>query len=197
MSEQMQNQTQTDPLSAVRQSDEIFRSVLKNVTREQLDSPTVNDLWDLRRTISHVIWGNYWAAGNLRTGNADYRDEDAIGDRDPMEVYVESFDEMIAAANEPGNMERTLESPFLGGAPASLMITFRESELVHHAWDVAKATGQDCNLAPELCTAMLNAWQGQMETEESRMGQFKMPAVAPEGASPADKLNAYLGKPVG
>jgi uncharacterized protein (TIGR03086 family) len=186
---------QHDPLAAVHTSDAVFRSVLTNVKPEHLDNPTVNDAWDLRRTISHVIWGNRWAEGFLRTGYADFPDEDAIGDRDPMEVYVESFNDMIAAAKEPGNMERLMQAPF-EGTPASLMITFRESELVHHAWDVAKASGQSTDIAPELCAASLASWQGSMDTEESRMGQFKMPTEVPAGASAADKLNAYLGKQV-
>lgn len=191
----MSTNTEADSLAAVHRSDAIFRSLLENVTADQLGNPTVNDDWNLKETINHVIWGNIWAAGNLRTGDAEYGTADIIGDREPMAVYVETFDDMIAAAQEPGNMERIIMLPF-GEAPASMMITFRESELVHHAWDVARASGQDTNIAPELTEQMLAGWQGQMDTEESRMGQFKMPTVAPEGASPADQLAAYLGKPV-
>ena len=187
--------TNIDPLAKVRHSDAIFRGVLANITADQLANPTVNDLWDLRETISHVIWGNLWAAGNLRTGDAEYGTGDAIGDQDPMQVYVESFDDMIGATQDPGNMERLITMPF-GETPASIMITFRESELVHHAWDVAKASGQDTNIAPKLSETMLTWWQGQMDTEDSRAGVFKMPTVAPPDASPADRLAAYLGKPV-
>ena len=116
--------TNIDPLAKVRHSDAIFRGVLANITADQLANPTVNDLWDLRETISHVIWGNLWAAGNLRTGDAEYGTGDAIGDQDPMQVYVESFDDMIGATQDPGNMERLITMPF-GETPASIMITFR------------------------------------------------------------------------
>jgi uncharacterized protein (TIGR03086 family) len=67
-----------------------------------------------------------------------------------------------------------------------------------HAWDVAKATGQDTDLAPELAAQLLEASkmmiQPAFRSEEGTV--FGPEQTAPDGASTADQLAAFLGRKV-
>ena len=189
------SESHAELLAKVDKSNEVWRSVLKNVKIDQLDNPTVNDDWNVRLVISHLIWGNHWTEGYLTKGEGDFPVEDAIGDKNPLDVYDASYQRMVAAANVPGNMDRPVTMHF-GETTASTVASFRISELLHHAWDLAKATGQDTNLAPEMSAESLAGWKGHMETEESRMGVFKMATQPPANATPAEELAAYLGKQV-
>jgi len=98
----MQGRSTSDSLSLLEQADSIFRDVLGNVTTEQMSLPTVNDEWDVRTLINHVVLGNAWAAENVRTGNAPRPTGDLIGDRSPQDAYTQSADAMLASFREPG-----------------------------------------------------------------------------------------------
>jgi len=67
-----------------------------------------------------------------------------------------------------------------------------------HAWDLARATGQDTNLAPELAAQLLaqsrQSIQPAFRSEDGAI--FGLEQSAPEGASPADQLAAFLGRTV-
>ncbi len=71
------------------------------------------------------------------------------------------------------------------------------NELVLHAWDLAKATGQPTDLAPEVAEAALPSIQAIYgDLPRTPGGSFAPAQPAPEGASPADRLAAYLGRTV-
>ena len=114
---------ESDPVALLEQADGVFREVLSNVTPEHMDLPTVNDEWDVRRLINHVVLGNAWAAENVRTGNAPRPSGDLIGDREPVEAYAESADAMITAFREPGALQRMVTMPF-GEFPAAGLAAF-------------------------------------------------------------------------
>ena len=188
-------EVQQDPIDQLTQADDLFRSVLQNVTADQLGLPTVNDEWDVRALLNHVVNGNMWAAANVREGSAPRPSGDAIGDGDPMEAYVPSAEAMIAAFAEPGALGRTLTLPF-GEMPAAGFAMFRFSDLLTHAWDLAQATGQSTDLAPELCEAALAMSRRRLEGMDRAHLPFKDEVHVPEDACAADRLAGYLGKAV-
>jgi uncharacterized protein (TIGR03086 family) len=188
-------ETQPNPVDQLRQADDIFRSVLQNISLNQLGLPTVNDDWDVRALINHVVNGNMWAAANVLQGSAPRPSGDAIGDSDPMEAYVPSAEAMIAAFAEPGALGRTLTLPF-GEMPAAGFAGFRFVDLLSHAWDLAKATGQNSDFAPELCEAALAISRRRLDGRDRVPTPFKDEVHIPEDACAADRLAGYLGKRV-
>jgi uncharacterized protein (TIGR03086 family) len=192
----MHNQNQSnDPLAQLKATNEVFTEVLGNVTPEQMELPTVNDEWDVRGLINHLVAGNEWMAQNLKTGNAPRPSGDAIGDRSPAEAYAESWNALIAAFEEPGALERTVQMPF-GEAPATMLVALRFSDTIAHAWDLAKATGQSADLAPELCEAALAVTRQRLEGRDRAHLPFKDEVPIAADAPAADRLAAYLGKRV-
>lgn len=67
-----------------------------------------------------------------------------------------------------------------------------------HAWDLARATGQDTDLAPEMAAALL--MQAELHVAQTSRGPEPAPygpiQITPAGASTADPLAAFLGRTV-
>jgi uncharacterized protein (TIGR03086 family) len=188
-------ESRQDPIELLKQADDVFRSVLANVSPEEMDRPTVNDDWDVRALINHVVLGSGWATEVVREGSAPRPSGDVIGDRDPMEAYVDSVGAMVAAFSEPGALGRTLTLPF-GEMPAAGFAMFRFNDLLAHAWDLARATGQNTDIAPELCEMALAMSRQRLDGRDRAHLPFKDEVHVPEEACAADRLAGYLGKPV-
>jgi uncharacterized protein (TIGR03086 family) len=192
---QDQSQSVSNPLDLLKQANEVLLGVLGNVLPEQMNLPTVNDEWDVRALINHLVAGNQWMAESVRNGDAPRPSGDAIGDRLPADAYAESWDTLIAAFEESGAMTRTLQMPF-GEIPVAAAAVLRFGDTIAHTWDLAKATGQDTNIAPELCEAALAMARQRLEGQLRGQGRFKEEVPVPADACAADRLAAYLGKPV-
>ena len=173
----------------------VFGDVLSNVTPEQMSLPTVNDDWNVRALINHLVLGNQWMAQVIREGAAPRPSGDAIGERAPVDAYEESWQRLIAAFEEPGALERTVVMPF-GEVPGTAMAALRFSDTVAHAWDLAQATGQNTDLAPALCEAALTLARQRLEGRDRAQLPFKPEVPVPADACAADRLAGYLGKPV-
>ena len=186
---------QQNPINQLQEADAVFRSVLEHVTTDQLSLPTVNDEWDVRALLNHVVNGNAWAAETVRNGSAPRPSGDAVGDGEPMGSYVASVEAMIAAFAEPGALGRTVTLPF-GEMPGAGFAMFRFNDLLAHAWDLAQATGQSTDIAPELCEMALANARQRLEGMDRVNLPFKDEVHAPVDACAADRLAAYLGKPL-
>jgi uncharacterized protein (TIGR03086 family) len=190
-----QTEQMPDPIDLLEQGNDVFRRVLENVTPEQMGLPTPNDEWDVRALINHVVAGSAWAAENVRNGNAPRPSGDAIGDRAPLDAYTASMNAMMAAFAEPGALDRKVTMPF-GEIPARRFAGMRFVDLISHAWDLAKATGQDSDLPPELCETALVFARQRLEGRDRSQTPFKDEVPVAAEASAADRLAGYLGKKV-
>ena len=173
----------------------VSRSTLVNVTPDQLGNPTPCASWTVSGLINHMVGAlDFFAAG--LTGATPSHDTDyAAGD------FLGSFDTAATSCvNEfsgEGVMEKVYTLPF-GQMPGSAFIGLAITYTFTHAWDLAKATGQSTDLAPELAAGLLMG--AKMAIPDAMRGAEPMPfaveQTAPEGASNADKLAAFLGRTV-
>ena len=190
-----QQQLTGNPLDQLKEAQGVFLDVLSNVRPEQMSLPTPDDEWDVRALINHVVLGNTWAAENVKTGRAPRPSGDIIGERDPLEAYTKSADAMMASLEEPGALSRMVTMPF-GEMPAAGLAGFRFVDLIVHAWDLAKATGQDTDLAPDLCEAALAMSRQRMARMDRGNLPFKDEVPVPADAPAADRLAGFLGRQV-
>jgi uncharacterized protein (TIGR03086 family) len=73
----------------------------------------------------------------------------------------------------------------------------RTTDVLTHAWDIAKATGQSTDLDPELAAEALEASRMRIQPAFRGPGRpFAAEQPAPEGAPVADQLAAFLGRTV-
>jgi uncharacterized protein (TIGR03086 family) len=184
---------------ALERSIEIHRGVLANVRDDQLDDPTPCESWDVRAVVNHVINGGYWSAAAMTEPAApdDFPDTNyAAGDR--MAAFDECAKRVVAAFGAPGADEKVVKLP-MGDLPSSALMAMVISDLFTHAWDLAKATGQDTNLAPEFAEQLYAQSHG-MVPEAMRSTEPDAtfgPEVTPlPSATPADRWAAYLGRSV-
>ena len=138
--------------------------------------------------------GCSWEAELVRTGNAPRPHGDLIGDRTPLDAYTASAEAMHATLAAPGALERTVTMP-AAAILAVELAAFRVVDLVSHAWDLARATGQKTDFAPDLCEAALSIARQRLSGWDRALTPFKGEVPAPVGAA-ADRLSAYLGKQV-
>lgn len=194
MTDQQQQMTGS-PVDQLRAAHEVFLEVLAKVRPEQMSLPTPNEDWDVRALINHVVLGNVWAAENVKTGNAPRPSGDAIGEGEAMEAYTSSADAMLASFEEPGALTRMVAMPF-GEMPVAGLAGFRFVDLIVHAWDLAKATGQDTNLDPDLFEAALAMSRQRMTGMDRANMPFKEEVIVPVDAPAADRLAGFLGRQV-
>jgi uncharacterized protein (TIGR03086 family) len=181
---------------SLAQAQDVARGVLSNVTAAQLGDETPCTRWSVAELIDHMVgaqlWGRFGVQGVEMTETGE---GSAKGD------FVAAFDaaarQTLDAFDEEGALERTV-NPGFGDMPAAALMGMVTTDTFTHAWDLARATGQSTDLAPELATALLEqsrkSIQDSYRTEDGSM--FGLEQQAPEGATAADQLAAFLGRVV-
>ena len=180
----------------------VAKQVLAGVSKEDLGKPSPCASWNVGQVINHLVGANYFFVNGINgqspsgdDGSVDF----AAGD------FNAAFDEgaaaTLAAFNQPGVLEKTLTLPF-GQMPGSAFLGLATTDLFAHAWDVAKATGQSTDLDPALAEQLLagskmaiqDAFRGPDAGPNQQGAPFGPEQQAPEGATAADKLAAFLGR---
>jgi uncharacterized protein (TIGR03086 family) len=127
------------------------------VRGEQWLGPTPCSEWNVKQIADHLIGENLWAAELLRgrtieeVGNG--LDGDLAGD-EPAAAYGASVRAASRAVSAPGAMEATCHLSFGDYAGSDYAAQLLLDTLIH-GWDIAKATGQNTRLDPELVDACL------------------------------------------
>ncbi len=172
------------------------RDVLAAVAPDQLSAETPCASWDVAALINHIVGAqHFFLAAVTGSGPGGEMPDFATGD------YLAAFDEAsaacLAAFGADGLMAQTLKTP-MGDFPAPAFMGLAVTDTLAHAWDLAKATGQNTDLAPELSAGVLAQAQASIpDTYRGPEGApFGMATEAPEGASNADRLAAFLGRTV-
>ena len=170
-------------------------AVVEGIAPRQLDLPTPCDGWSVRELLNHVVSGNHWAA-ELATGKTidevgDRLDGDILGD-DIHAAYRASADVAAAAFNAPGAMDAPCAVSY-GPVPGSVYCGHRTLDLVIHGWDLAKGTGQDTTLDPELVDAVAAIVAPQVDMLAGS-GMFGRPVGIPSDADAQTRLLSQLGR---
>ena len=183
----------TEPLE---QAIATTRTVLTGVSKEQLAESTPCAQWKVSELINHIVGGQYFFAGAAR-GEAPTPGETDFSATDFVAAYDEGAQQAIAAFQADGVMEKTLTLPW-GQMPGSAFMGIASIDTLAHGWDLAKATGQDTDLAPELSAGLLQGAKAAISpafrSEDGAV--FGPEQSAPAGASNADQLAAFLGRKV-
>ncbi len=171
-------------------------SIVRHVALSQLRDPTPCGNWDVRALINHLTHVNleYAALANGQTPPDD--GADFLGN-DHVAAFQASSQAARDAFARPGMLEQRYAFPW-GEEPGSRIVRHVANELLLHGWDLARATGQRTDFAPDLAEASLADWQAWFDQHPRwRLGDlFGQEQPVPEGASAADRLAAYLGRAV-
>ena len=112
----------------------------------------------------------------------------------PAPAEGASFDQIASGALEGWrsfDLNSSIDFP-QPNTPGRAVAAIQLMDVCGHAWDLAKATGQSTEFAPDLCEAGMAAAQ-MVITDELRQGRFD-PAIDAPNASPSDQFAAFMGR---
>ncbi len=169
---------------------ETFQDVLAKVTVDQWNFPTPCDGWDVTALVDHIISANTW----VQTV-AGRKPAPIPGGNKVAAVALSGAGAHDVFTSKDG-LTRTYDLPF-GATPGSTFAMMRTNDLIAHSWDLARAIGQPTNFAPDLCAELLAV--NKTRISDALRGEGKMFGLeqkAPDGATAADRLAAFLGRRV-
>jgi uncharacterized protein (TIGR03086 family) len=167
-------------------------AILSVVQSDQLDIPTPCASWDVRDLITHFVGSARWATAAIL---GDEIAPEYIVGSDFLACYDESMHAALAAFGSGGAPEKAVLS--LSEVSGAALMGIATGDQFTHVRDLARALGHHTDLDPELADALPVQAQG-MIPEESRGPNGAAPfgpiVAPPAGASPADRLAAFLGR---
>ena len=173
-------------------------AVVAKVTPDQFDATTPCESWDVHALINHIVGGSYFFGSSMAAGKSPAGAEEVdFTTGDILASYDEGIRLSLEAFGAPGALEKMVELPF-GTFPGGAFLGLAMTDTLTHGWDLARATGQNTDLAPELAAELLVGTQVAIGPE------IRGPEGAPFGpeqtvgtaASNADQLAAFLGRRV-
>ena len=176
-----------DQLTAHKRAQDTFASVLANVKPDQLDLPSPCTEWNAKAVIEHVIGGNQWVQQLAGLQPPQVPDEFGA-------AHAATAAGAQAVFGAPDGLTREFELPF-ATMPGAGFIGLRTTDVLAHAWDLAKATGQSTDLDPELSAEALEAARVRLLPQFRGPGRpFGEEQPCPPGRPVADELAAFLGR---
>ena len=82
--------------------------------------------------------------------------------------------------------------PFAGGTVGGVIDQIYTADIYQHTWDLAKSTGQNPQMDPDIARNMLSGMR-QMEEALRSSGQYG-PAIPTASTDPVEQLVAFIGR---
>jgi len=187
---------QAPPVEILASACESTRSVLKNVTGDQLALPTPCEDWPVDDLIDHIVSATRFFADIAGAEPASEGEEwPSYAGTDFVAAFGEHARRAVAAFSAPGAMERTMALP-TGPAPGSRCIQVATGEIFVHGWDLAKAIGQPMPPCADVAGALLSSDWMQLcaEVRDGDPSVFAAEIDVPHEAPAIDRLAAFLGR---
>jgi uncharacterized protein (TIGR03086 family) len=177
-----------------RRAGEATRAIVARVRPDQWSAPTNCDM-DVRALVNHLVSGHRWAvellAGKTIAEVGLRLDADLLGE-DPLAAYDAALAASAAAFDQPGALEGICHVSY-GDLPAAVFCSHRILDTFIHGWDIARATGQDASLDPELVQiayAMFKPHAAEIQAG----GAFGTAVEVPSDSDTQTLLLAMLGR---
>ena len=173
--------------------------VVDRVEPSQLGNQTLCEEWDVRAVINHITGGatmfaecvEYGAVADSRLG--ELMAGDNLGD-DFKGRYRAASDRARATFAMPGALDKTVKLPF-GEMPAMIALNIAIMDVMTHALDIARATGQTVD-DDEILAIALDVGRHLISDERRVPGRFGPEQSVGADASAADQLLAFAGRKV-
>lgn len=188
-------QEQPNIVDLVERATGVAYPIIAGIRADQWDLPTACTEWDVRAVTRHLLDGvtTYVAAYGDAPGVA----ADAVADADLLAAINAADARFLERLRAPGGREAMLDMGY-ATLPAEMIAGFRLTDLLVHGWDIAVATGQPTDGDPAVHEAALAFSQQAMDgLDRASFAMFAEETTAPAGATAADRLAAFLGRPVG
>lgn len=162
------------------------------VRADQWGMPTPCTEWDVRALVNHTTWVSRAFTTRAAEGRelTSSRDEDLLGDT-PARAFADAAGTSLTAWEARGT-GGTMSLP-IGELPAEGALGIQTLDTYIHAWDLARATGQDDRFDPSLADEMYEFMMRALPAPP-RDGRFAPAVEVAADASALDRLLAHSGR---
>lgn len=189
--------TDTDRRPALRSAYDHAAAVATRVRADQLGLPTPCPAYDVAALVDHLV-GAGWRAAALGRG------ETPTGEEFPHVQLADApaqLTEAAAAAASAWTDDRlatTTTMPWGETYTGATLVDMYLAEIVAHAWDLARATGQDGAIDEDLAAVALDAARSMLKPEYRDLMEKGNPFGAevpcsPSAPAPA-RFAAFMGR---
>jgi uncharacterized protein (TIGR03086 family) len=182
-----------NPTEQLSQIIPALKGLVGTIWHGQLESPTPCEDFDVHGVIDHMIVGGGSFAPMFRGETPTTVVAPFVYGWVPAKEFSATMDDLLAAVQSPGALERTIPSPF-GEVPGETFARFVAVDGLLHGWDLAQATGQPWEPSAELVEAVEAFALVAISDEMRAAGAFKPALPAPADATPLERLVAFSGR---
>lgn len=169
-----------------------FTRLVEGVT--DWDAPTPVPEWRARDVVGHLAgWLPGFLAGGSEVELAP--GPDAAGD--PVGAWRHLREEVQGVLETPALAASAYENPHTGSSTVEAAVDqFYSNDVFMHAWDLARASGQDHGMDEAACEGMLSGMEPAEEMLRAS-GQFGVRQPVDASAPAPERLMAFLGRDPG
>ena len=174
----------------------LFGRQLMELTDEQWYAATPCDEWDVQALVAHLVLGEAMMLDLLSGNRIDpvpEMDVSILGPN-PLATWRGTAIAAMEAASAQEVEEKIYTHP-MGEVPGSIVLGFRITENLIHAWDLAQARNQSLELPDDLAERCLEFWLPLADSLVAS-GMVGAPVHPPEDAAAGVRLLALFGRSV-
>ncbi len=154
-------------------------------------APTPVEGWTARDVVGHLT---DWFPAFLQSGSGVRLPPGPGVDGDPVATWRGQCEAVQQLLEGP---DAVFDHPMVGRLDLATAIDrLYISDVFMHTWDLARATGQDDRLDPDLCRELLDGMLG-MEEALRGSGHYGPLVPVPEDAGPQARLLGFIGRDPG
>ena len=175
-----------------------FAALVAGVGPGQWHEGTPCSQWDVRTLVHHLLYEQRWVPPLLEGLTVEQVGDQFEGDLMGEDasawpgLLASSIEQAHAAVARSGALDRTVHLSF-GDTSGQEYVLQLTADLAIHAWDLARATGQDDTLDPGAVTLLL-PWTEANADLLTASGMFGSP-IDPGSGAPGDvRLLGLLGR---
>jgi len=180
-----------DPVRRHRQVAAGFTARVDGVAADGWDAPAPVEGWTARDVVRHLV---EWFPAFLESGAGVTLPKGPAVDEDPVAAWRVHSDGVQALLDDPATADRVLSNPHIGEVPLPEAVDrFYTADVFMHTWDLARATGQDETLDPEMCRQLLEGME-PIEDVMRGSGQYGPRVAVPDDADVQTRLLGFIGR---
>ncbi|MFE0581894.1 TIGR03086 family metal-binding protein [Streptomyces sp. NPDC058874] len=183
-----------DGFTLLADAHDYLLAAVRGVPTAAWGDPTPCTGWTVRQVLNHARLDQQALVMQI-TGVAPATDPFEPPDTtsgDPVAELAAVLKETLAAW-ESRRGDESVPTP-MGPMPADAGTAAAALDAGIHAWDIARATGQDLPLTEEMAEALEDIAARIVDFVRDSFGKYAPPLTVPEGASRAEKLLAFTGR---
>lgn len=186
----MTQQAMPNPIEVYEAAVKQARKTIAAVKPSQLAQPTPCSYWTVQGLVAHMVGAAEWLPAFFQSGAPPA--PGLVAREASLAAFEAAVVRGLQAARTPGALEKKAQTP-MGEMTAAQALLAYSMDACIHCWDLARATGQDTRLDPELVEVSYGMTKAMAEMGR-KMGAFGPEVAVPANASLQDKLLGLSGR---